>query len=235
MPAARLTEQSSSVQPFDIVGMELRDDDIPRHVAFFDGKTARDDVTVHTVLEVCHMGPPPGRARGVCGAVGSFPKDEKLSAKLKAFSQRRLLESKLLRKQRVEAGKEWDRSLQYCIHPSYMRPGRANPTWRFSCVGFVLSALDFCKIKLLDQPAPFKNLEQLKEIYCDDRLDQQDFRQRMGIAAGNQWPVYLPGYVLNAICLVPAGADLASCSAYVPAEGDEFFPSRRPEADGVGG
>lgn len=228
MPAERLTDNPLEVQPYDIVGMEFGADDLPRHVAFFDEKIARNDVTVQTVLEVSHMGPPPGRIRDTCGAVGSFAKDTKLSAKLKAFSQRRIQESRLLRKQRSVAGEQWDKSLQYCIHPSYMRPRRANPMWRFSCVGFVLSAMDFCKIKLLDQPSPFKDIEQLHAIYLDERLHDAAFRERMGIGTGDSWPVQLPGYVLNALCLVPAGADLAATDPYRPVEGDEYFPSQAP-------
>jgi hypothetical protein len=54
-------------------------------------------------------------------------------------------------------------------------------------------------------------------------LDRPEFRERLGIGQGDEWPVLFAGYVLNSLA---RQADEIRKVPFAPVEGDEYFPSQ---------
>ena len=223
MPAWKTSDSPSTVRRFDVVAISQSiDKDFPTHLMLCTEPCQRDDITSNTPLLITHMGPPlRGSDNYPIEMVGSAELDEDQEKTIEVFLQERFDEIKEA-KLRDNSFKRRD---QYRIHPAFTRPNRDCAYWRFSCVGFVLAAYEEAGLVLLSTKVPKKNLEELKALYSDPRLDDQQFREDMGVSNGTEWPILFGGYVLNA--LDQSKAKIQSPKGFVPRSGDEYFPSRR--------
>ncbi len=81
-------------------------------------------------------------------------------------------------------------------------------------------------MELLASPFPRKTIGDLKALYpnCSDRLDDPDVRARLGIGEGDDWPVALVGYVLQALNREDELVNGPKTQPYRPLDGDEYFP-----------
>jgi hypothetical protein len=230
MPATKLSNQATTVLRFDVLAIAPLEADQPLHVMLCSEKNDREDVTVESELRVAHMGPPLGEKRAVKShAVGNAGLTDDQRRQIETFVNERFEEVKQLRALARIAKEQWNSAKQYRIHPPVTKPSRDCNFWRFSCVGFVLAAYQVAGITLIGDVKPRKRLDQLKRIYADARLDDPAFRADMGIGAGDDWPVVLAGYVMNALNRPTVQICGPGSIPYEPSEDDEYFPPRPSE------
>ncbi len=174
------------------------------------------------------MGPPLGPRRDTIDAVGSANLAPKQRRQVKAFIDDRLLEKKAQESRQRALGAHWDSTSQYCIHPPAEEPTPNRPFWRFSCIGLVMQAYRDGGLELLAGPFPRKTIGDLKALYpnCSDELDDPAVRVRLGIGEGDDWPVALVGYVLQALNREDELVNGATAQPYQPMDGDEYFPRK---------
>ncbi len=172
------------------------------------------------------MGPPLGATTRQLEALGTVTLDDERGErrKIKIFVDERLLERKA-QEERLKLLKGRNRvCADYVIHPPFLEPDADTSLWRFSCVGFVLRAYMEARIQLLDLARlPPVSLETLKSIYrpMAARLDDQQFREQLGIGDGDNWPVAMAGQVMNSLLRDPG--DIRR-EPFVPQQRDERFP-----------
>jgi len=219
MPAWTLTDEPTTIHPFDVLGQSDGTSHLMVHALLCNETESRTDVTKQSNIRCTHMGPPLGQRSSSCDAVGSAGLNDTHRRKIKVFVDDRLMERAAEKKR----GRLNDLIAEYRIHPSATRPSREFPLWRFSCVGFVLEAYNAAGIRLLGAPLPFKTLDELKQLYPRHarHLDDSDNRTRLGIGEGDRWPVALVGYVLNSLS---RAVKQIHSDEYVPQPGDEYFP-----------
>ncbi len=240
MPATKLCEQATTVRRFDVLAIAPVESDQPLHVMLCSEKRDREDVTVESKLRVAHMGPPLGEKRAVKShAVGNAGLTDDQRRQVETFVNERFEEVKQLRDLARIAQEKWDSAKQYRIHPPVTKPSRDCNFWRFSCVGFVLAAYQDAGITLIGDVKPRKRLDQLKVLYAHlpyahDRLDNPAFRADMGIGTGDDWPIVLAGYVMNALNRPTVQIYGPQTILYEPSEDDEYFPPRLPESSATG-
>lgn len=196
------------------------------HALLCNEAEARDGVTNETVLKIFEMGPPLGRSRESCDAVGGVNLTPDRQRMIKAFVDDRHSERDAERRRRRATNQEWSVGLEYRIHPAATRPSRDYTLWRFSCVGLVLESYRYARIVLLQPPFPTKTLAELKRIYPQhaSRLDDPSVRTLLGIGTGDRWPVALVGYVMHSLARRDEEIVGAAATAYSPSLGDEYFP-----------
>lgn len=235
MPTTKLSNQATTVLRFDVLAIAPLEADQPLHVMLCSEKNDRKDVTIESELRVAHMGPPLGRKRAVkSDAVGNAGLTDDQRRQIETFVNERFEEGKQLRDLARIAQEKWDPAKQYRIHPPVTKPSRDCNFWRFSCVGFVLAAYQDAGITLIGDVKPRKNLDQLKMLYADARLDNPAFRADMGIGTGDDWPIVLAGYVMNALNRPTVQIHGPQTILYEPSEDDEYFPPRLPENPATG-
>jgi len=130
--------------------------------------------------------------------------------------------------------KRWHPLREYVIHPAAKEPDADSPFWRFNCSGFVLHAYHDAGIQLVAQEdVPLVTLAFLKAAYPESaarkRLDDPEFRTKMGIGVGDHWRVIMPGYIVNSL---DRSAEQIRQTPYRPSRGDEFFPPQDRTAEG---
>jgi len=227
MPASKLSQHATTVGRFDVLAIAPVEADQPLHVMLCSETTDREDVTVESQLRVAHMGPPLGEKRAVKShAVGNAGLTDDQRRQIETFVNERFEESRQLRVLARRANEDWGPAKQYRIHPPVTKPSRDCNFWRFSCVGFVLAAYQDAGITLIGKVKPRKTLDQLKMLYTDTRLDDPAFRADLGIGTGDDWPVVLAGYVMNALNRPAARIHGEQSIPYEPSEDDEYFPPR---------
>lgn len=233
MPAWRLDGQDREVQHFDVGATDGMAPGFVSHVVLCLVEQPQVVNVNSRNLAVVHMGPPLGQASRPIDVIGTALLDPTGVApserrQIKVFvddrlRERKAQESRLARLQFLER-----RYAEYVIHPSSIEPEEEVSLWRFSCAGFVLKAYEEANIHLIDdRKLPNITLNKLKDGYPGwaDKLDCEDVRTRLGIGEGTAWPVVLAGYVVNSLNRSP---DVIRSQAFVPAPGDEFFPSQPP-------
>lgn len=225
MPARRLSDQPSQLDPYDVLGQTDGSTDLMLHALLCNESTPRADVSKTTTVNCMHMGPPLGRRTDCGDAVGSAGLAEGHRRKIKTFVDDRRQERKAAKKRLQAAGRGDALRFEYCIHPAATKPSGEFPLWRFSCVGFVLEAYRAARIRLLGSPRPSVSVSKLKQLYPDsaDELDDPSVCDRMGIGEGESWSVALVGYLLNSLA---RDTDEIHRTPYVPRVGDEYFPSQ---------
>ena len=227
MPARSLSNDPSTVDPFDVLAQSDGTSNLMIHALLCNEAESRGDVTRQSEIKCAHMGPPLGLRVNRCDAVGSADLNDTHRRKIKVFLDDRLKERSSEKDRLRLLGRSNEIRTEYRIQPPATKPSRAFPLWRFSCVGFVLQSYLAARIQLLGSPLPLKTVEELKRLYpgAADSLDDPNFRDRVGISHGDRWPVALVGYVLNSLA-----RDVAAILAipYVPEPGDEMFPRETP-------
>lgn len=222
MPAWKTSKNFSTVRRFDVLALcDSQDKDFPTHLMLCNEPTQRDDVVSASPLLITHMMPPLRKDDKtpveMVGNPGLSVEQEKI---IEVFLQERFDEIKEVKLR----NRSFKRRDQYRIHPAFTKPNKDCAYWRFSCVGFVLATYEEAGLFLLSAKIPKKNLDELKALYCNSDLDDEQFRKDMGIGDGTEWPILFGGYVLNALNESPA--KIKSPRRFAPRAGDEFFPSR---------
>lgn len=223
MPARTLTDEPTTIHPFDVLGQTDGTSHLMVHALLCNETDSRTDVTKQSEINCSHMGPPLGQRSISCDAVGSAELNDTHRRKIKLFVDDRLLERAAEKKR----GRLHGLLAEYRIHPPATRPSQEFPLWRFSCVGYVLEAYKAAGIRLLGAPLPFRTLDELKQLYPHHarRLDDSDIRTHLGIGEGDRWAVALVGYVLNSLS---RAVDQIHSDEYIPQPGDEYFPPEPP-------
>lgn len=221
MPAIKLSDVAAVLSPYDVVA--LGSPRLPTHAMLFVGDAVRRDVTTQTSIPVSHMRPPISTDFQRVQFAGSAELNLEERRLVKDFvdTQKRVVSSLKLR-QRIE---------QYAIHQSSDEIHPDNTLPRFSCTTYVTSGYEQAAIQLIDSLIPMKTLDDLKRTYTDPTLlaalDDPARRVRIGIGAGDSWPVIMVGYLLHSLSRSPAEIRAAP---YCPIDGDEYFP-REPSID----
>ncbi len=232
MPAWRLDKTQKLVTKYDVGGKDC-EPDLICHVVLCDVESPIDVSALNPRVPAVHMGPPLKESESRLDAVGTGELDAGSPEKgerrrIKTFVDDRFLERQAQKERLAMVGEELDPKSEYIIHPLAREPDGDFPLWRFSCTGFVLYAYAEAGIELIDRGSvPMVTLDFLKNAYPWQRrrLDDPDFREKMGIGTGDAWPVILGGYVIQSLNRT---ADEIRRSPYAPKAGDEFFPARPP-------
>jgi len=116
----------------------------------------------------------------------------------------------------------------YCVHPhqTEYRDQLSGDLvrMRFSCAGFVFEAYRSARLVLFDPATlPKVDLQRVKAAYPGfaKKLDDPDFRQKLGLEGDGPWPIMLCGYLANAM---NRDALAIRSAHYLPQAGHEFFP-----------
>ena len=230
MPSRREADQDVTLTPLDIVAKNGQQPDFLGHTGLARDAAAqrRDAVPVY------HMGPPlEVDGHMPADVVGSAGLSVGETARLRDFIARHAGEHaaaaqtfRNLRRQRTIRELLELLPQLYCIYPHaepFYEADDRYPRMRFSCAGFVFEAYREARIPLFDESQlPPIDLARIKKAYprFAKYLDDLDFRQKMGLKSGDQWPVMLCGYLLQATNRENAAIRQGE---YSPREGDENF------------
>lgn len=229
MPTLRLTPTSAfAASEFDAIGVDA--EAVPEflaHVGLFlapsGSLNSGDDVGL------LHMAPPLGRDQNACSAhvVGTvkLTVDERL--KIQLFADRCIGEN---------STNNADGPRQYVVRP-HRKPVESNDGTvireRFSCAGFVVEAYrKALRTEIIDTheaKLPKVSLDELRVVYSHPRqlaaLNDPRIRERqLNLPGEGDWPVLLPGHVLNA--LARKEKSIRNGPPYKALKGDKFFPPR---------
>ena len=222
MPACRLGDEPCALRLYDVGAVsDFNANDFIAHVVL-STQVRSDLVRKNAEINAFHMGPPLRDAKLSIDAIGSAELQPGHVRRIKLFIDERLQEIKAHRKRISSSGQKQSAEDEYTIHPSARPPDRIRPHWRFSCSGFVLMAYSEAGIRLISDNAPLLTLDMLKQAYpfAVNRLDDPNFRQKMGLIGTGPWPVILAGYVINSL---RREVNEIHSSPYVPVSGDECF------------
>lgn len=231
MPAWRLDEDDRQVNQYDVGACDGEEPHFVRHVLLCDLEMPINVNSKSEPVQAVHMGPPFRQSLTRVDVVGTAELDsgdvnKGDRRKIKSFIDDRFLERRAQKERLKKLGHKLNSQSEYIIHPAAEEPDADYPLWRFNCAGFVLEAYLEADIELVDKEhAPAVNLDFLKGAYswAKRRLDDPEFRKKMGIEIGDSWPVIMAGYVVNSI---NRSADEIRQTPYRPRSGDEFFPPR---------
>jgi len=230
MPAWRLADSETQVTKYDVGGTDGAKAQFICHLLLCD-VDALTNVSRHTrEMPAVHMGPPLKRSEAVIDVIATADLDsDGIGAgerrQIKAFIDDLFLERRAQEERLALLKQRSHPKAEYTIHPAAREPDAAVPFWRFNCAGFVLRAYSEANIELISEAdVPIATLDDLKAAYpwASKRLDDQQFREEMGIGSGDGWPVIMPGYVIHSLS---RSAKLVRQSPYAPTAGDKFFPS----------
>jgi len=233
MPAWRLNEKDRQVRHFDVGAIDGSDPGFVVHVVLCLAEQPQVVNINARSLTTVHMGPPLEEKSQPIDVIGTALLDPDgvqpaERRQIKVFVDDRLRERKA-QDSRLARQSLFDACYaEYVIHPAYIEPGAEVSLWRFSCAGFVLKAYEEANIHLIDVgKLPDVTLDKLKDAYpgLAHLLDDDEVRMRLGIGEGTAWPVVLAGYVVNSLDRSP---DVIRSEAFLPTQGDEFFPSAPP-------
>jgi hypothetical protein len=230
VPSRREADQDVTLTPLDIVAQNGQQPGFLGHTGL-----ARDAGTQRrSRVPVYHMGPPLEMDGGMTAdVVGSAALSVGEVARIRDFVARHAGEHaaatrtfrSLLQQRNVPELMDFLPQL-YCIYPHqepfYEADGRY-PRMRFSCAGFVFEAYREARIPLFDEShLPPIDLAGIKKAYPRfvKYLDDQGFRESMGLKSGDKWPVMLCGYLLQATKRENAAIRQRE---YSPKDGDENF------------
>ena len=229
MPAWMLDNTDRQVSEFDVGALDTVGSGELTHLVLCTPSKPQLINQDSAPIDSIHMGPPLGSKSTKVGAIGTAALDAHQAEpgerrKIKAFVDDRL-DERNAQQERLLALRSWEKYFaEYVIHPPFVEQDENTPLWRFSCVGFVLRAYIEARIHLLNlEKIPCSSLEYLKLTYGSiaRKLDEPDFRSRLGIAEGETWPVALVGHVLNSLARDP---DEIRQTPFIPKAGDELFP-----------
>lgn len=199
MPTHRVSATSLLLEQFDVIGEEIRLGFVG-HVglAAENGEQTRESVTVR------EMGPPIRTGLMIANARGRAELSDGERRKIKDFVDRHTGEHASFQ-QLPPSLRIKHLHAYYCIYPHSApfdeEDGRYART-RFSCSGFVFEAYKGAEIHLVDEASlPPIDLDTLKESYPDfgRRLDDDVFRDSMGLTGTGSWRVLMCGYLFWAL------------------------------------
>jgi hypothetical protein len=232
MPSSVLSNQPIDLEPFDVLGSGDIETGLLTHAML-----CRESQTVTIVLgenvQVIDMGPPLADCDEAPTVAGSAGLSEKQRRKIKAFVDGELSASKAKQELSERFGIK-----QYVIHPSSVAPSAKLPSWRYSCVGFVLRAYRRgASIQLLASPCPLKSVDEIQVLYPNQDLSKKFRRKWLGVGDGTGterdgvecWPIDLVGYLFHSLERPVEEINGEKAIPYQPQEGDEFFPRQKPE------
>lgn len=229
MPAWRLNNENRQVRRFDVGLCDGATEGLLTHAILCVVDGERHLNQFDNQVDAYHMGPPLQETPHSIDVLGTARADfMELSPQerrqIQTFVDDRFNERKAQQERLKRLRKRDQYFEEYVVNPPYAEPDDAASLWRFSCVGFVLRAYQEANIQLVDlMSVPRISLETLKAAYpFRSSLDRQHVRDRLGIGAGNSWPVVLAGYLAHSLART---AEEIRDEPYQPNRDDAFFPT----------
>ena len=227
MPASVLSEKPIDVAPFDVLGSGDQSTGLLNH-AMLSNESQSVPIKLGDSVQVVDMGPPLSDCDESPTVAGTAAFSDRQKRKLKTFVDGELSASKAKQKLSEHFGLK-----QYVIHPSVVAPTPKLPSWRYSCVGFVLRAYRRgANIQLLSRPCPLKSVDEIQVLYPDQDLSKKFRRKWLGVGDGTGtdrdgvecWPIDLVGYLFHSLNRPVEKINGEHAVPYLPQEGDEYFP-----------
>ena len=223
MPTERLGNASASVAEYDVVAQDS--DSFPEFIRHVGLSAERlNHIRFGSKVRMVHMGPSLTLEdeRTPIHAIGSACLTAGQIRQIGVFVDEQMAEyeAEKLRKDK-----------QYVICPHVKEPDSDCSCRRFNCAGFVVEAYRDAGIDLVTTDADSLlpvSLETLSHAFPDvaPLLQSPKRRVKYGLIGDGPWPVFLAGYVMNAM---NRSVREVREQSYVPQAGDAFFPSRSGE------
>ena len=232
MPTNVLSDKPINVEPFDVLGSGDLATGLLTH-AMLGNEPQTLSVVLGESVRIVDMGPPLADCDESPTVSGSAELTEKQQRKIKTFVDGELSASKAKQELSRRFGVQ-----QYVIYPSSVPPTKKLPSWRYSCVGFVLRAYRRgASIQLLANPCPLKSVDEIQVLYPNQDLSKKFRRKWLGVGDGTGtdrdgvecWPIDLVGYLFHSLDRAVEEINGENALPYQPQEGDELFPRQESE------